>query len=124
MRECFRIGEVTKGMNKSFIVMIPKVKQAMKFSHFRPISLCNFMYKIISKIITLNLKVILPKMVSPNQGAFIEGRRIANKTVLVHELVHKVKKFKGKKGLLIVKLNLKKAYDRLECVFVDKVLKC
>lgn len=54
----------------------------------------------------------------------MEGRWIEDNTVLAHELVHKVRKFKGTNGLMIAKINLKKAFDRLEWVFVDKVLKC
>lgn len=74
VHKSFRIGEVTKMMNKSFTVLIPKLKQSTEFSHFRPINRCNFTYKIISKIITLRLKVLIPKLVSPNKGAFVDGR--------------------------------------------------
>lgn len=114
MQEAFRIGQVTKGMNKSFIVLILKLQQATEFHHFRPISLCNFTYKIISKIITSRLKDLMPRMISLNQGAFVEGRWIVDNTILAHELVHKVKQFKGTSGLMVAKIDLKKAFDRLE----------
>lgn len=124
VQESFRIGQVTKGMNKSFIVIVPRLKQATEFRHFRLINLCNFTYNIISKIITHKLKELMPRMISPNQGAFVEGIWIADNTVLAHELVHKVRKFKGNSGLMIVKIDMKKDYDRQEWVFFDKVLKC
>lgn len=70
VHESFRKGEVTKGLNKSFIVLISKQSHATQFSHFCPISLCNF--KIISKILTTRLKTIIPKLISHTQGAFVE----------------------------------------------------
>lgn len=124
VQESFRIEHITKGMNKSFIVLIPKVKQGTEVSHFRPISLCNFTYKIISKIITVWLKEMMPRMISPNQRAFVNGRWIADNTVLAHELVHKIRKSKGNNGLMIAKIDLSKAYDPLEWAFIDKLLKC
>ena len=61
-------------------------------------------------------------MIAPNQGAFVEGRWIAENTVNAHELVHKVKKHKGKNRLMLLKINLKKALDRIEWSFLDVVL--
>lgn len=52
-------------------------------------------------------------MISPNQDAFVGGRWIADNTILAHELVHKVKKLKEKNGLMVAKIDLKKAYDQL-----------
>lgn len=65
----------------------------------------------------------MPKMMSPNQGAFLEGRWIADNTILAHEIVHNIRKTKGRNGLMVAKIDLKKAFDRLEWAFVDKVLK-
>lgn len=47
VQESFRNGDLTRGTNKSFIVLILKLENAIEFNHFRPISLCNFIYKII-----------------------------------------------------------------------------
>lgn len=122
VQESFRAGELEKCLNKSFIVLVPKSGNATEFNHFRPISLCNFTYKIISKIIEERLKIFLPRLISPNQGAFISGRWIADNMVLAHELVHKIKKFKGKEGLMMAKIDLSKAYDHLEWPFINIVL--
>lgn len=50
--ECFRLCHIPHGINITFIVLVPKTKHSINFNHFRPISLCNFVYKIISKILT------------------------------------------------------------------------
>lgn len=122
VQESFRIGDIIKGMNKSFIVLILKLKHSTEFSHFKPISLYSFIYKIIFKIITSRLKVLIPKLISPNQGVFVEGRWIEDNTMLAQELVHKIKKHKGNNDLMIAKIDLKKAFDRIKWHFVDKVL--
>lgn len=76
-----------------------------------------------AKIISLRLKPLLASLILPNHGAFVEGRWIANNTVLAHELIHKVRKFKGKGGLMLAKIDLRKAYDRLEWSFINLVLR-
>lgn len=70
----FSNRSVTPGFNRMFIVLIPKVRQLVNFSNFRPISLCNFCYKIISKILINLLKRLLDRFTSSNQRAFVEGR--------------------------------------------------
>lgn len=74
VQECFRLGNILANVNKAFIVLIPKVSEAANFKHFRLISLCNFLYKIVTKIITERLSTIVAKIISPYQGGFIKGR--------------------------------------------------
>nr|XP_048330864.1 uncharacterized protein LOC125422764 [Ziziphus jujuba var. spinosa] len=121
-QECFRLQRIPSSMNETFIVVIPKINQPQNFNHFRPISLCNFVYKIVSKILAGRLSNVIEKIISPHQGAFVKGRWIAENTVIAQELVHKIRKHKGKQSLMMIKIDLKKAYDRLEWSFVDKVL--
>lgn len=52
----------------------------------------------------------------------VEGRWIVENTMVVHELVHKVKKYKGKHELMLMKIDIKRAYDSLEWSFVEKAL--
>lgn len=114
VQEFFRNKRMAPGMNKTFLVLIPKTKYASHFNHFSSISLCNFCYKVVSRILANRLRKYLKRIVSPNQGAFVEGRWIAENTIIAQELVHKVKKHQGKQGLLLMKIDLQKAYDSLE----------
>lgn len=122
VRECFRLRDVPRYMNHTFIVLIPKVENAVNFNQFRPISLCNFVYKIVAKILASRLRSVMDKIISPNQGAFVKRRWIADNTLVAQELSHKMKKHKGKGGLMLVKLDMKKEYDRIEWGFLKKAL--
>lgn len=114
--------KVPYSSNKTFLVLIQKTKQPCTFNDYRPISLCNFAYKIFSKILTERLEKFMERIISPNQRAFVEGRWIAENTIIAHEVVHKIKKHKGNSGLILIKMDIKKAYDRLEWDCVMKAL--
>lgn len=102
-------------MNDTNLVLIPKVDDPEGVGHFRPISLCNFSYKIISKVISNRMKPLMPKLISENQRAFVKGRVIHDNILVVHEAFHYLKsRVKGKKYELALKLDMNKAYDRVE----------
>lgn len=67
-------------------------------NRFRPISLCNFTYKVVAKIIASSLSRISERLISPNQRAYVRGRWIAENTVIVQEIVHKIRKTKERKA--------------------------
>lgn len=79
-------------LNRIFIALIPKVHQLISFANFRPISLCNFIYKVISKISMNRICGLLGSIISPNQGAFVKGRWIAVNTIMAKEIVYKIRK--------------------------------
>lgn len=87
VQECFRTKGMSRGVNKTFIVLLPKCQSAKNMNHFWPISLCNFSYKVVSKILVNRLKHLLSRIISPNQEAFIRGRWIVKNTVVTQELV-------------------------------------
>lgn len=82
MKECFQIARIPDAINKTFLVLIPKTNKAFNFNHFQPISLCNFAYKVVAKIIAHRLGGVLEKLVSPNQSVFVKGRWIAENFVI------------------------------------------
>uniref|UniRef100_A0A803Q0W1 Reverse transcriptase domain-containing protein n=1 Tax=Cannabis sativa TaxID=3483 RepID=A0A803Q0W1_CANSA len=110
-------------LNYTYICLIPKEDDACSVDKFRPISLCNFAYKIISKIVATRLRAVIDKLVCPLQSAFVPGRWIAESSILTQELIHTIKRKKGKGGLMAIKLDMLKAYDRLEWNFLREVLR-
>ena len=121
-RDIFETHEVPAFLNQTLIVLIPKQLGLETVGHFRPISLCNTVYKIVSKILVQRLRPLLPSLVSPMQVAFLEGRRSTDNVIIAQELIYSLKGRKGKDGYMIVKIDLEKAYDRLEWSFIKMVL--
>lgn len=106
-----RYGDMNE-LNATHIVLIPKVKSPMSMSEFRPISLCNVIYKIISKMLTNTMKLFLSDIISLNQSAFTPGRLITDNTLVVYETFHYMNSVcSGKKKCMAVKLDMSKAYD-------------
>ncbi|XP_060973918.1 uncharacterized protein LOC133039118 [Cannabis sativa] len=89
---------------------------------YRPITLCNVAYKVISKIIASRLREVIQKIISPNQAAFVKGRCITEKTMIAREIVHPFNNKKGKRGFMMIKLDLEKAYDKMDWDFIMVVL--
>uniref|UniRef100_A0A803QKQ2 Reverse transcriptase domain-containing protein n=1 Tax=Cannabis sativa TaxID=3483 RepID=A0A803QKQ2_CANSA len=111
-------------LNTTLITLIPKVKQPTSISEFQPISLCNIVYKIISKTIDNRLKLVLNNLISPNQSAFLPGRLISDNIIIAQEVAHSIKlKSRGKTRWMAVKLDMAKAFDRVEWPFIVAILR-
>ncbi|XP_028068804.1 uncharacterized protein LOC114271378 [Camellia sinensis] len=116
-------GKAVTAMNDTFIVLIPKVKSPKRMSQFRPISLCNVVYKLVSKVLANRMRKILPDIISMNQSAFVAGRLISDNMLASFEIFHFLKnKRHGKEGHFALKLDMSKAYDRVEWSFLRGVM--
>ena len=104
-------------LNQTNIALIPKTNSPTKMNEFRPISLCNVSYKINSKVLANWLKPILSTIISENQSAFVPGRLITDNVLVAFEIMYYLKKKEGKENYMAVKLDMSKAYDRVEWCF-------
>ena len=112
-------GNMLPDINHTNILLIPKVKNSERMSEFRPISLCNVIYKIISKVLANRLKQVLPQIISPTQSSFVLGRLITDNVLVAFETLHTMhSKKKGKTGSMALKLDISKAYNRVEWHFL------
>ena len=108
-------SEMPLKLNDTYICLIPKTKNPQKITDFRPISLCNVMYRILAKVLANRLKKILSEVVSKSQSAFVLGRLITDNVLVAFELMYHInQKRKGKDGQMAIKLDMSKAFDRVE----------
>ena len=108
-------------MNK--LVLIPKVKNPSKITEYRPISLCNVIYKLAAKTVANRLKTILSSIVSENQSAFTKGRFITDNILIVYKTMHHINQKRARKiGEMALKLDMSKAYDRVKWVCLKGIM--
>ena len=110
----FRSSTMPPHLNETLITLIPKHPRADCLPSFRPISLYNIVYKAVTKIIVKRLCPFLPKLISPLQTALVPGRMGLDNMIIAQELIHTMTLKKGKTGFMAIKIDLEKAYDRLE----------
>ena len=91
---------------------------------YRPISLCNVLYKIFSKVLANRLKKFLNNIITEHQSAFAKGRLISDNILIAFETLHTMKHYNsGSNGFMALKLDISKAYDRVEWMFLEKVMR-
>ncbi|GKB70196.1 putative reverse transcriptase domain, reverse transcriptase zinc-binding domain protein [Tanacetum coccineum] len=122
IHEFFTNGKLLKELNHTIIALIPKVKSPSRVNDYRPISCCNVLFKCISKIIANRIKQSLKILISPNQSAFIPGRSISDNILLTQELMHNYHLDRGTPRCAF-KVDIQKAYDTVDWVFLRKILK-
>ena len=120
---CLNTNKIPTGLNYTHLTLIPKVKNLVKVSDFRSIALCNILYKIISKVLANRLKKIMPCIISEFQSAFQSEKVILDNILVAFESLHHMKNKKtGKCGSMAMKLDMSKAYDRVEWEFLMKIM--
>ncbi|KAK3220321.1 hypothetical protein Dsin_014291 [Dipteronia sinensis] len=113
-------GAIRKDINRAFIALIPKVGKPESMKDYRPICLVGSCYKLLAKVLANRLKKCMDSIIGETQMAFVTNRQISNSLVIAEEIINK---WKGdmERGL-IVKLDFEKAYDSVDCNFLDNMM--
>lgn len=112
-------GKLVRGLNAAIIALIPKTENPNSIYDFRPVSLIGSIYKLISKILASRLQRVMPYIISENQFALTQGRKIADCILIANEVVHSMEKRVD--GGFLVKLDFAKTYDNIDWVFLLNV---
>lgn len=123
VQEFFVTGVIPLEVNETVVTLTPKIPLPDCINHLRPISCCNFLYKILSKIMVMRLKGFMEELISQNQSAFEGGRLIQDNLSIAHEIFHALKR-KNRRGRdsVALKVDMSKAYDRVEWEFLKNTL--
>ena len=120
---CLNSGKIPSSLNHTYVTLIPKTKNPKRVMEYRPISFCNVIYKLISKVLANRLKKVLPNVIFDTQSAFVPGRLIMNNILIAFETLHHMHNQRiGKVGSMALKLDMSKAYDRVEWGFLKQVM--
>lgn len=95
------------------VVLIPKLENSERLKPFRLISLWTILCKLMTNVIVNHLKLVPPDLFAMTQSSLVPKWQITNNIIVVQEMVHYMKRRRSGKGLMLVKLDLEKAYDRL-----------
>lgn len=113
VKDFFAKGKMLKQVNCTLITLVPKVNAPNFAKYFRPISCCNVMYKVITKIIANRMQDYLGDLISYNQGAFVKSRSIMDNILICQDLVHNYHR-NDSPARCLLKIDLQKAYDMVD----------
>jgi hypothetical protein len=106
--EFHRNGRLMKGLNSTFIALIPKVDSPQRLNDYMPISLVGSLYKVLAN----RLRVVIGSVISESQTAFVKDRQILDGIIIANEVVDEARR--SKKELLLFKVDFEKAYDSVD----------
>jgi len=122
VHSAFHTGHFNVEISNTLISLIPKVDPPNTYKDFRPISLCNIVYKIITKVLVQRLRPILNNIIGPYQSSFLPGRGTSDNFIVLQEIIHYMRRSKKKKGSMAFKLDLEKAFDNVNWDFLNSCL--
>ncbi|GAA0144075.1 hypothetical protein LIER_04609 [Lithospermum erythrorhizon] len=109
--------------NFTLITLVPKIERPINMTQFRPFVLYNTVTEVISKMMERRLKFVLPSVISESQSVVVPNRLIIDNVLLGYETHHFIKHKKmGNLGFMFIKLDMLKAYDRIEWSFLRPML--
>lgn len=120
---CLNSGTLLTSLNHTYII-VSKRKIPKRVTEFRPVALCNIIYKLILKVLANKLKSRLPFVISESQSAFQYDKAISDNILVAFETLHHMKNKKiGKEGYMAMKLDMSKTYDRIEWMFLERLMR-
>ena len=122
IKNIFENKHIPREINRTLLVLIPKVANPLNLKMYRPISLCTVIYKTVTKLIANRLQTILSHVIGPHQTSFVPGRHIIENIVVGQEVIHSMRRKSGRRGYMAIKMDLEKAYDRLSWSFIFDTL--
>ncbi|GKV45295.1 hypothetical protein SLEP1_g52400 [Rubroshorea leprosula] len=117
LMEFHQHGRLVKGLNSSFLALIPKKLNPVQFKEYRPICLIGCLYKLLAKVLANRLKRVMADIISESQSAFVGGRQLVDSVLVLNEVVDEVKR--KKQESFIFKADFEKAYDCVDWDFLD-----
>lgn len=118
-KEFFLTGTMPCNLND---MLVPKVHNPKRENQFRPISLCNVSYKVITKAMTNRIKEIMRGLIGQEHSSFVPDRQITYNIIVYQEVMHSMQTTKGRKNIMVIKIDLEKAHDRLSWDFIKDTL--
>jgi len=115
-----RNGRLLKGINNTFITLIPKKDCPQSLNDYHPISLVGRLYKVLAKLLANRLRGVIGNVISDSQSAIVKGRQILDGILVANEVVDEAKKLN--KNLLMFKVDFEKAYDSVDWKYLDSVM--
>ncbi|GAU49906.1 hypothetical protein TSUD_139620 [Trifolium subterraneum] len=119
--EFHRNGRLTKGINATFIALIPKGESPQRLDDFRHISLVGSLYKILAKVLANRLRLVMGSVISESQTAFVCDRQLLDGILIANEVVDEARR--AKKELMLFKIDFEKAYDSVDWGYLDAVMR-
>ena len=83
VKQVFSTEKVPEYLNRTLITLIPKCTNPESLNNYRPIGLCNTVYKVITKLIVALIRPTLDYLVSPFQTAFVPNRKGIDNAIIV-----------------------------------------
>lgn len=117
VQSVFKYGFLPKGVNSTILTLIPKKTDSLEMKDYRPIACCNVLYKVVSKILENRFKLLLPRLITENQSAFISGRLLMENVMLASELVKDYHK-EDISPCGVMKIDVSKVFDSVQWPFV------
>lgn len=122
VQNALSMGMIHEAVLKSHMVLIPKLDIPESIRDFRPITLLNTSYKVVFQVLVARLRPILQRLVGPFQNSFLAGRSTTDNILIAQVVVHSLGNLKGRKGAMVLKVDLQKAYDNVSWSFLNEVL--